>query len=182
MILDSIVALLALLFAPVAAVASAVFIPIINLFLGLLEMIVSIFVSDFSVRRLKRKESGSVWTPSTILSGLCLLLLLGLIAWLFVTPMIKNRTITLVAEDGHSLPFAAVIVSIRDTEHHDRSDKSGKLKIPRFSTDSVTIKDPRYVEETWSAEEIGDQLVVSRTLLGSGLDQFADKLIQPAKR
>jgi len=87
----------------------------------------------------------------------------------------------LVAEDGHSLPFAALIIHTKDGEQHERTDNAGNIVIPRFSTTSITVKDPRYVEKTWQESEIESELIVGRTILGSGLDSLADKLLKPAK-
>ena len=52
--------------------------------------------------------------------------------------------------------------------------------IPRFGASSITVKDPRYIEKTWQLSEIESELVVGRTILGTGLDSLADKLLKPA--
>lgn len=64
---------------------------------------------------------------------------------------------------------------------HRRTDNSGNTRIPRFGTHAITLNDPRYVETTWAKSEIESQLVVRRTVLGSGLDSLAGKLLKPAK-
>ena len=58
------------------------------------------------------------------------------------------------------------------------ADKSGNLTISRFGTESVTVKDPRYIEKTWLNSELEDELIVERTILGSGLDSLAEKLLK----
>ena len=95
--------------------------------------------------------------------------------------MVFLKKVTLVAKDGHSLPYAAVIVHTSMGEDHKRSDNAGNFRILRFFTDRVTVKDPRYVEQTWKKGEIESQLIVRRTVLGSSLDAFKEKLLQPAK-
>jgi hypothetical protein len=109
-----------------------------------------------------------------------LLLIVGLIGWFVIAPKIMNREVTLVAEDGHSLPFAALIIHTKSGEKHKRTDNAGSIVIPRFGTTSLMVKDPRYVERTWEKSEIESELIVGRTILGSGLDSLADKLLEPA--
>ena len=52
-----------------------------------------------------------------------------------------------------------------------------RIKIHGF----IILKDPRYVERTWKESEIESELTVGRTVLGSGLDSLADRLLEPAK-
>ncbi len=110
---------------------------------------------------------------------LVLTVLLGCLVWFFAVPRISNRTVVLVAEDGHSLPFAALIVHSSDGDDHRRTDRAGKVRVPRFKTKRITVKDPRYVEETWVFEKVGKELVVRRTVLGSSLDSLADRWMKP---
>ena len=110
-----------------------------------------------------------------------ILIIVGLIGGLVVAPKVMNRKVTLVAEDGLSLPFAALIIHTGDGDQYQRTDNAGNIVIPRFGTNAVTVKDPRYVGKTWAKSEIGNELVVGRTVLGAGLDSLADKLLKRAK-
>jgi hypothetical protein len=74
-----------------------------------------------------------------------------------------------------------LIVHTGDGDQHQRTDNAGNIVIPRFGTNSVTVKDPRYIEKTWAKSEIEAELVVGRTVLGAGLDSLADKLLKRAK-
>ncbi len=181
MILDAIIALLASVFDCIAGAAAIVFVPIINLFIGVVEAIVGFFVSGFSLSRIERKKSSDRPLASAIWQSTVFVLLTCAIAWLFVVPKILNRKLTMVGKDGHSLPFAALIIHTDDGDQHERTDNSGNIRIPRFSTTGVTVKDPRYIENTWTKNEIESQLIVGRTILGSGLDALADRLLMPAK-
>lgn len=180
MILDAIIGLFVSLFGFLAAGVAMAFVPLINLLAAGIEAVVGIFVSGFSLGRIERKKRDSKSPASAIGGIVTLLLILGLICWFVVAPKIMNREVTLVAEDGHSLPFAALIIHTKSGEQHRRTDNAGNFVIPRFGTTSITMKDPRYVERTWAKSEIESELIVGRTTLGSGLDSLADKLLKPA--
>jgi hypothetical protein len=107
--------------------------------------------------------------------------LLGVIACLITGPSLMKRKVTLLAEDGHTLPFAALIIHTKDGDSRQRTDIAGKVHIPRFTTTALTVNDPRYVGKTWQKSEIGSELTVGRTVLGSSMDIFADRLLKPAK-
>ena len=180
MILDAIIGLFAPLFALLAEGAAIVFVPIINLIVAGIEAVVGIFVSGFTLGRIERKKGDSRSTVSAIAGVVMLLMIIGLIGWVVVVPKVMNREVTLVAEDGHSLPFAALIIHTKSGEQHKGTDDAGNVAIPRFSTTAIVVKDPRYIERTWEKSEIESKLIVRRTILGSGLDSFADKLLKPA--
>ena len=110
------------------------------------------------------------------------MLIVGLLGWLVVAPRVMIRKVAFVAEDGHSLPFAAVIIHTSGGNEHRRTDNAGNLVIPRFNISGLTIKDPRYVEQTWPKSGITRELTVSRTKLGASLDSLADRLLAPDKR
>jgi len=179
MILDAIIALFVSLFGTIAAGVSFVFVPLINLLAACIEAVVRIFVSGFSLGRIERKERKSKSRASTVGSVLTLIIIAGLIGWLLVGPKLMNRTVTLLAEDGHSLPFAALIVHTDGGDRHKRTDNAGNIVIPRFRTNALTIKDPRYVEQTWQKPEIEPELIVGRTAFGSSLDSIADRFLKP---
>lgn len=181
MILDAIVGLFASLFGFITEGAAMAFAPLINLIAAGIEAVIGIFVSGFSLGRIERNRGERKSAASAVGGVVTLLVVLGSICWLFVAPQVMHRRVTLVAEDGHSLPFAALIIHTGDGDRHQRTDNAGNIVIPRFDTNAVTVKDPRYVEKTWAKSEIESKLVVGRTILGAGLDSLADRLLKPAK-
>ena len=181
MILDAIIGLFASLFGFIAEGVAMAFVPLINLIAAGIEAVIGIFVSGFSLGRIERKRGERRSTASAVGGIMTLLIIVGLIGWFVVVPKVMNRKVALVAEDGHSLPFAALIIHTGDGDKHQRTDNAGNIVIPRFGTNAVTVKDPRYVEKTWAKSEIEAELVVGRTVLGGGLDSLADKLLKRAK-
>lgn len=181
MILDAIIGLFASLFGFLADGVAMAFVPLINLIAAGIEAVIGIFVSGFSLGRIERKKGEPKSKASAIGGLVTLLVVVGLMGWFFVAPKVMNRRVTLVAEDGHSLPFAALIIHAGNGDQHRRTDNAGNIVIPRFGTNAVTVKDPRYVEKTWAKSEIEAELVVGRTVLGAGLDSLADKLLKRAK-
>ena len=111
-----------------------------------------------------------------LVSGVIFIVVIG--AWIFI-PMILNRDITFVAEDGHTLPLAGVIIHSKGGDEKGRTDEFGGIEIPRFGTTGITIKDPRYVKKTWDKSEIESKLVVKRSLLGRSLDIVVEGLKKP---
>ncbi len=182
MILDAIIGLFASLFGFLAEGVAIVFVPLINLIAAGIEAVVGIFVSGFRLGRIERKKRKPQSTASAVGGVLTLLIILGVIGWFAVAPKVMNRKVALVADDGHSLPFAALIIHTNGGDKHARTDNAGNVAIPRFATTGMTVKDPRYVERTWKKSEIGSELVVGRTILGSGLDSIADRLLKPATK
>lgn len=182
MILDAIIGLFASLFGFLAEGIVTASMLLINLVAICLEMVVGIFVSGFSLGRVGRKKRESQSKASQVGGILTLLLVAGAVGWFIVVPKVMTRKLTFVADDGHILPFAAIIIHTNGRDKHERTDNAGNIVIPRFATDAITIKDPRYVERTWNKSEIGTQLVVGRTILGSGLDSIADRLLKPATK
>jgi len=181
MILDAIIGLFASLFGFIAEGVAMVFVLLINLIAAGIEAVIGIFVSGFSLGRIERKKGNRKSTASAVGGVMTLLVIVGLIGWFVVAPKVMNRKVTLVAEDGHSLPFAALIIHTGDGDQHERTDNAGNIVLPRFGTNAVTVKDPRYVEKTWAKSEIEAELVVGRTVLGAGLDSLAEKLLKRAK-
>ncbi len=179
MILDAIIGLFASIFGALVEALALVFVPVINLIAAGVEAVVGILVSGFSLGRIQGKKIESRSPASAIAGILPSLLIVGVIGWLVIAPNVLNRDVTLIAVDGHSLPFAAVIVHTKDGDEHKRTDRAGSIVIPRFSIAALTVKDPRYVEKTWRKSEIKSELIVGRTILGSGLDVLADHLLKP---
>ena len=68
-----------------------------------------------------------------------------------------------------------------NSDRHRRTNRSGEINIPRFSTRAITLDDSRYVKQTWEKSEIEAILTVKRTVLGSGLDSLSDRLLRPAR-
>ncbi|MFN7344056.1 MAG: hypothetical protein ACK5S4_01790 [bacterium] len=188
MILDAIVGLIAGLIegVPLLIVGLVdIVILFINLGAAAVELVVGLFVGGFTLGRLQRtkKEPGKPRRPSS--AEIRLAMIGGIIgalvvAWMLVAPHVLNRNLSLVAQDGHSLPFAAVVLHTSHGDEHRRTDNAGNIVITRFSTNALTIKDPRYVEQTWKDDEFNSPLVVRRTIIGSGLDVLAGKLLSPA--
>ncbi|MDB4705891.1 hypothetical protein OAG10_05490 [Verrucomicrobia bacterium] len=157
-----------------------VFVPLINWIAAGIESLAGIFFTGYSLGRILRKKEESKSTTSAIAGIMTLLTITVLLGWFFVLPKVMNKEITLVAGDSYRLPLAALVVHTKDGDRHERTDKTGNILIPRFNTISITVKDPRYVEKTWETSEIKSELIVERTVLGSGLDFLADKLLRPA--
>lgn len=179
MILDAIIGLFGSLFSAVAEGASMLFVPLFNLMAVCIEAVVGLFISGFKLGRIQRQKDENKSAASKAGSIATLLVIVGLMGWLVIAPKVLNRKITLIAEDGHSLPFAALIIKTRDGDLHKRTDNAGNFVYPRFSTNSITVKDPRYVEKTWQQSEFEPELIVVRTKLGSSLDSLADKFLKP---
>lgn len=188
MILDAIIGLFGALWDALAALAVALFevVPLtVNLLAALAECVIGLFVNGFTLGRMARKkklaEPRRLTTAEIRLGMLGVLLVILVLGWAVVAPQLMNRTFTLVAEDGHSLPYAAIILHQSDGDVHKRTDSAGSVVASRFSTQGITIKDPRYVAQTWKGDELTDQLIVRRTILGSSLDVLAGGLLKPTR-
>ncbi len=180
MILDSIIGFFASVLGFLGAGIAMAFVPLINLIAAGIEAVAGIFVTGFSLRRIERRK-GDWISPASAAGGIIvMMIIIGLSGWFVIAPKVIYREVTLIAEDGHSLPFAALMIHTESGEQHRRTDNAGNILIPRFSTTSITVKDPRYVEKTWQKSEIKSELIVGRTTLGSGLDSLADRLLKPA--
>lgn len=178
MILDDIISALFAIFEFLFESTLIVVEPLVNAIATGLEFVIGWFIPDCRLGRIrKRKHRGRMQTFLRLLPGL---LILAAVAWFFVQPKIVNRTVTFVADDGHSLAHAGVIVRGSDGERHRRTNRQGELKIPRFTTQSLTLNDVRYVEQTWEKSEIQATMRASRTTLGSGLDRLGDRLRRAA--
>lgn len=169
---------------------------IINVFILLIEFVVCLFITDFSIKKVKpykskkhqddyneynhQKQENRSFDTSKI--GLFAVVII--ITAYFLVPKIFAPTyqdITFVAKDGHSLPFASVVIYSNGSVDHKRTKNDGSIRIKKSGLEKVVINDKRYVETTWSVSELDDILVVKRTLLGSGLDILAKKLLQPTE-
>jgi len=179
MILDDIIAALVGIFQALFEGVAIMIEPLVNLIAAGIEAVVGLFVSGFELGRMKRKKPRS--RGSTITGLLTLLMLVSIFGWFFVVPKVMNRTVTFIATDGHSLTYAGLMIHTKDGAKHQRTDSSGEIVIPRFTTKSITINDARYVEQTWERAEIGPTLTVQRSVLGSGLDKLSDRLRRSAK-
>lgn len=182
MILDDIIAF----FGSIIQGIVLLFTSIINAILFLIEWLVGLVVDGFTIGRVgkKRKEDEEQKDVAGAAIGKAIGVILPLVIGIAIAflPNSLKREITLVAEDGHSLPFAAVIIETKNDTEHLRTDSAGNFTIPRFGEITVTVKDSRYVEKSWARSEIEDELVLERTVLGSALDIISDKLLKPAKK
>ena len=160
---------------------------IINLLAGLAEIIIGLFITGFKLGRIKRPEANEVsdtesstspakptWLPPRV-SLIIFSVLLGLVIFALAAEATMNRKITLLAKDGHTLPFAILIVHTKNGHQHALTDKTGNVRIPRFSTTALTVNDPRYLAQTWQESEITRELTVGRTLLGTSFDHLSDR-------
>lgn len=175
MIFDAIAALIGAIIEPIIGTILLALVGALNLFIFIIEAIGSIFVSGFNLKRIPRKgrtPKKSDW----VTTGVVLLSILLVVLYF----EIKDREIQFVAEDGHSLPYAEIVVKTDKIVRNERTDKVGRIEVPRFGLVSVTLADPRYVEKTWSHEELKPRLIAERTILGKGLDKIANTLLQPA--
>lgn len=181
MILDAIIGLFGSIFAVLFEGIPALIVLFVNLIAAAIDLVVGIFTAGFTVGRMQRRpanERRNGDRPSMV-AGLGLLVL-GVGAFFFFTQGALKRKVSLVAQEGHSLPFAALIIHTNNGDRHERTDAAGNILLPRFGTTGLTIKDPRYVEQTWSGPALETKLTVKRTILGSGLDFMAKKLMKPA--
>lgn len=179
MILDDIIAALVAIFEVLIEALTIGIEPIVNLFAAAIEAVVRLFSPDFKLGRMKREKRRP--KASAITGLLTLLIIISTLGSFVIAPKIMNQTITLVATDGHSVTYAGMIIHTGNEAKHRRTDRSGNITMPRFGTQSITIKDARYVEQTWQKNEIEPTLTVRRTVLGSGLDSLSDRLRRPAK-
>jgi hypothetical protein len=176
MIFDAIIGAFTSLAELLTAAVLAASVAILNATFAVVELIAGIFVAGFTIKRIEHRRT----KPRSTASNAFVWAALGLIVVAIVLPLIMKRTVTLVAEDGHSLPFAAVMIHTNDeADRSERTDSAGNIRIPRFGIHAVSVKDPRYVEQTWSKADIEPRLVVRRTVLGSGLDHLAKQLLAP---
>lgn len=107
-----------------------------------------------------------------------------IIGFFVIKPIVSIATyqdVSFVAKDGHSLPFASVVVYRNGEAEYKRTKNDGSLRIEKKGLEKIVINDKRYVKTTWQASELEDVLLVKRTILGSGLDILANKLLQPSK-
>ncbi len=186
MILDDLIAVIVSSIASLVEGVAILFVSIINLFICGIELVVGLFVAGFKIRRIGRPpkradpaEGHRTPPPSKprIIAAVSILAILFAIPFL---PGLLKRQITLVAEDGHSLPFAAVIVTTGHGDEHQRTDNSGNFRVPRFGLKAVAVRDSRYVDQTWESPDIASTLVASRSVVGKGLDAVLGKLLRSA--
>ena len=175
MILDGIAAIIGALIEPIVMAAVYLVAGIANLFLIVVEFVVGLFVHGYKTKRIKAKN----WKEkSSNLSGWGSLAVLAIIVLAIAVMEFMDKEVQLVASDGHSLPYAEVLITTDKEIRNERTDKTGKVEIPRFGLVSLSIIDPRYVEHTWLEGEIDRRLVVERTILGSGLDKVVNSLLK----
>lgn len=189
MILDAIIGLfvsiVGFILVPVAEFLSLAFTTLLNLIVAAIEAIIRIFVTGFRIGRFKKwdyKRGGEDGKPETPDHPMAIwwstATALLIFAAIFLGPKIINRKVALVTKDGHSLPFASLIIHTKSGDDHKRTDNAGNITVSRFSTTGITLKDPRYVQQTWKRNELEPQLVARRTILGSSLDFMADRLLK----
>lgn len=173
--------LLVLIIAPILIAIEAVLIPVINLFIFVIELIIGLFITGFHIGRLKRrswqKRREGFRVNDFITVGCIVLCIMAF----FISGPVLNKEISFVASDGHSIPFAEVVVTVNQQEENKRTDIEGKISISRFGTDQIRIIDPRYVSKSWQGREIKDKLVVERSKVGNALELLTKKLLEKVK-
>ncbi|MEM7254060.1 MAG: hypothetical protein AAF493_21790 [Pseudomonadota bacterium] len=172
-ILDELIALIGSLILLIVEGVAAIVAALVNAILIVLEAIIGFFVNGFSLRRVKRYRRGEgnrTWPALVIVVLVSFVLVFGY-DWF------RYREITFVAEDGHSLPFASVVIHQGDEEHHDRTDASGHVYIPRFGVDAIELRSTRYVNKRWSREELSDTLVAERSAIAGGLEKVLKRVL-----
>lgn len=187
MILDDIIVFIFEIICLLVEGVITVSVGIINLFALALEAIIGLFITGFKLRRIERPERNEAqatgpaaarakptWLPPRV-SLIVFFVAFGLVIFALAAESTMNRKITLLAKDGHTLPFAILIVHTKDGQYHKLTNKSGNVRIPRFSTTALTVNDPRYVSQTWQESEITRELTVGRSLLGTSLDHLSDR-------
>jgi hypothetical protein len=191
MIIDELIALIFSFVGMIIEGFSAFFVLIFNGLAYLIEFIMLLFVSDFSLGRAKRykrskkEENKSEYNhqnqPEAGVEKYYPILVVLFVIIFFTFNHYKTRDITFVAEDGHSLPFASIVIYQGEQVFHKRTKNDGSLEIPRFGVDKVVINDKRYKKATWQANEIKGILTVKRSFLGKGVDKLASKLLERIK-
>jgi len=175
MILDVIVALFVAILEPIAFAILYGVAGLGNILLGVVELIVRVFVSGYRTKRISAKDFKE---KRSKLPGWIIVIFLGISAIAISISELSEKEVQIVATDGHSLPYAEVMIITRTEKRNERTDNEGKVEIPRFGLVSLTIIDPRYVERTWENSEISKRLVVERTILGAALDKLANRLLK----
>ncbi len=178
MILDAIIAFIAALVEPVVFGMAFIFVPFLNLLIQFLELVISMFVSGFKIKRIEKRSWEERKRLKSTASTCGSFTVLGIVVLAIVVVDILDREVQFVATDGHSLPFAEVVITTENGTRNERTDKTGNLEIPRFGALELSMVDPRYIKKSWTREEIDRRLVVERTVLGSTLDKFANTLLK----
>ena len=177
MIIDAFIAAIALVFEPILFIIIYLLAGAVNLLLGLLELTIGLFIHGFSLKRIPKRdwkrEKLENKPPSKyrIWGSLCVL---AVIILLMSFLKFKDKEVHFVATDGNSLPYAEIVITTNNEVIKKRTSISGKIEVPRFGLVSLKINDPRYKDQTWTGEEIKSELVVKRSLIGSGLDTVVD--------
>lgn len=161
----------------------APFILLINAIAALLELVLDFFFDGVTIGRLGRKEKKENAQPVTLRSvaiswGVILISVLVVFIW----PAISKRELTILTDDGRPVMMALVEYEKGGEAEQLRTDASGEVTIPRFGVEVFRMKDSRYFEQTWKPDNLEEELIVQRTVLGSGLDRVKDFLLKPANK
>jgi hypothetical protein len=189
MIIDELIALVFSFFGILIEGIAGFFTLIINLFALLIEFILALFITDFSMGRVKgykrkKTENADSNIPESFLDSRWLmpvLVVTGVVGY-FAFQNLSTRNITFIADDGHSLPFASVVVYKGDKPNHRRTLNDGSLKISRFGIDKIVLNDKRYKAQTWRDDEFEEILTVKRSFIGKSVDALAHKFLQKIKK
>lgn len=173
--------LIVLFLAPILVAVEAVLVPIVNVFLLVVELILRLFISGFQIKRLKKRNWKERKERLRVNDYVSLVFIIVAVSGFLISGFILNREIAFIASDGHSLPFAEVVVTRNQQQINERTDMEGKLSISRFGTEQITMIDPRYSSKTWRGYEITERLVVERSKVGNAIELLTKKILKTVK-
>jgi len=184
MILDDIIALFFSFLGPLFAGVFYLFAGLVNLLLFPFELLIGVFIDGFKMKKIPtkgwiRKSDSNVEIieedePPSKSSPWVYIICIVIVALVYGIIALKDKEIQFVATDGKSLPFAEIVITTNNEVKNKRTDLTGKIEVPRFGLVSLKINDTRYVEQTWSGNEIQKRIIVKRSIIGSGLDKVVD--------
>lgn len=146
---------------------------VINAVACLIEWIGRMFVSGFSIKRLRR--SPCHYTRDAIKLLIVVLLVMVGIGGLAIQPLL-HRELTVVDQDGEPASFVDMLVERGDRSSICKTNADGIAKIPRFGVTLVSLRSRRYQDSEWRGEDLPGVVKVERSLLGKGLDALGDRL------
>jgi hypothetical protein len=106
--------------------------------------------------------SVSPWGKILMGAARTLIVLAVLVAVCFGIDFALFRTIPVVDERGYEVTLTRFEIQGKDGTIKTKLTGDGKLRVPRWSTSEVRVKDPRYKGETWAYTDFGPRLEVDR--------------------
>lgn len=99
-----------------------------------------------------------------------------LVFWVGTTVVYKN--VLLVGEDGESLKYATVYVVESGEPSKRRTSSRGRIRVNRFTLDSITLDGLRYPRQTWESSIIKSKLIAKKNIIGKGVDSALNKIFK----